>query len=310
MSLFQSPRGLPHLIAAIVIVAMQYSIAGAVPLFEATALVQSGATNQAPVEAIDSSPVSASATHPPNTQGFAGTATAFAGRGEIRTTAQATTAGALPSPFINSLGEGHFVIPITIGGPPGASGTGSLRLSLNGVFNAPLGGISDVAIFGGGPGQLADFFFGNAKLNCINGTTCFSPSLGFPLSDGILTGYTGGPVVLTVPLGREITPGTYDLSVRFGGSAQAGVNLALAGTGFSDFGSTLSFATSGPVFLLPEGFTADSPEGGIFNNLFVGDGAQTPTPEPATILLLGTTAAGLALHRWRQRGTKQPATDD
>jgi hypothetical protein len=35
-----------------------------------------------------------------------------------------------------------------------------------------------------------------------------------------------------------------------------------------------------------------------------------PTPEPTTLLLFGTTAAGLALHRWRQRRTKQTAMDN
>jgi hypothetical protein len=35
------------------------------------------------------------------------------------------------------------------------------------------------------------------------------------------------------------------------------------------------------------------------------DAAPAPIPEPATLLLLGTTMAGLGLARWRQRRRKQ-----
>jgi hypothetical protein len=52
----------------------------------------------------------------------------------------------------------------------------------------------------------------------------------------------------------------------------------------ADFGSTLTFAPSGPVFNLPQGYTANSAGAGIANNLLV--------PEPSSFFL---AAIGLAM---------------
>jgi hypothetical protein len=54
-------------------------------------------------------------------------------------------------------------------------------------------------------------------------------------------------------------------------------------------------------------------DGGLFitDTMSLGGAADfAPTLEPITLLLFGTTAAGLALHRWRQRRTKQTAMGD
>ena len=45
----------------------------------------------------------------------------------------------------------------------------------------------------------------------------------------------------------------------------------------ASFGNTLRFAAGGPVFDLPDGYTIDSPSGGIADNVFV--------PEPSTLSL-------------------------
>jgi hypothetical protein len=62
------------------------------------------------------------------------------------------------------------------------------------------------------------------------------------------------------------------------------------------------------------GLDPNDPTAFITGLTFTGDGQFTGTmepvvtPEPTTLLLFGTTAAGLGLARWRQRRRKQQAT--
>ena len=67
-------------------------------------------------------------------------------------------------------------------------------------------------------------------------------------------------------------------------------NIEILGSGY--FGTAnYSFALGGsPVFILPEGYTANSADGAIVNNYYVGFDPfavdTTPVPEPSTLILL------------------------
>lgn len=99
--------------------------------------------------------------------------------------------------------------------------------------------------------------------------------------------------------------GTFDLALgqaTLGQATTFGLAQVLAITALArnetvnnsgDFMSTATFVTGSPVFVLPEGYTANSVSAGIVNNVYV------PTPEPASVglFLLG----GLALLPRRRR---------
>ena len=69
---------------------------------------------------------------------------------------------------------------------------------------------------------------------------------------------------------------------------------------FSDFTSTLTFPTSGPVFTLPEGATVNSPSALIVNNRFIG-ASPSAVPEPSSIFLVALGLFGLRLGRWTSK---------
>jgi hypothetical protein len=76
------------------------------------------------------------------------------------------------------------------------------------------------------------------------------------------------------------------------GSVHSSDNLA-AGSGFAtaDFSDGLSFSTSGPVFTLPAGFTANSADADIVDNQFGAPPAVPSLGGPAVALLAALVAA-------------------
>jgi hypothetical protein len=118
---------------------------------------------------------------------------------------------------------------------------------------------------------------------------------GAPLlnSSGMLVGWQqiGGLVTPTftvqanVPFSLELALSTF---AEVTGNLRGSFNVS----GNADFGGTLTFAPSGSVFNLPQGYTANSAGAGIVNNLFV--------PEPSSFVLAALGFAGLAAWGWQR----------
>ena len=68
-------------------------------------------------------------------------------------------------------------------------------------------------------------------------------------------------------------------------------------SGTSDFLNTLAFPSSGPVFNLPNGYTASSVQAGIVDNQWI---AATATPAPAGWTILAVCAGLLGIARSRR----------
>lgn len=197
----------------------------------------------------------------------------------------------------------RFVISdLVISGPGEGFVDGSLNLDLSGSLGMNLGPTPGSAVVGSYVqvnGALADSAFFGVVNPCVGNCGGFPPyyAAGILASvagtvNGAAIGGTFPTPTISLPMN---TPFTLSLAL------EVGVNAFSEGTSaFSDFLSTLTFATAGPVFNLPDGLTINSVDGGIVNNRFGSSGPDPdpdpqPVPEPASLLLLGTgmlTAAG------------------
>ena len=114
---------------------------------------------------------------------------------------------------------------------------------------------------------------------------------GSTFEDGLLAGYTGAPTALVtpdvmVPIGTPFVV-VFNLStVVDTRSSNTILGSRRQADASADFDSTFSFPLSGPVFNLPDGFTANSASGLIVNNLWLGIAGPSPVPEPSSLLLV------------------------
>ena len=201
------------------------------------------------------------------------------------------------------------VTPITGAGVSGAGTiTAALRLNLDGSF------VSNPAVGGPGTASFSTKLFLNVRFGFVDPVTHFqggaffagavglSQTLGgpavFDAGSGLLAGYQGGPLPLSVSVGSLPVGVPIDLQVRLGTITEVTAAGDVEFSGGADFYHTLSLPTSGAVLTLPAGYTADSAELNVSGNSFVA------VPEPATWSVVA--AAGLAgfavLRRRRSQG--------
>lgn len=97
-------------------------------------------------------------------------------------------------------------------------------------------------------------------------------------SHGILSGFDGDGVIQSLTFDAPVnTPFTLELSLGVNSGVGVAANQFAILASSTDFGNTLTFATDGPVFNLPGGYTLNSAGANISNNSVV--------PEPSTALL-------------------------
>lgn len=112
---------------------------------------------------------------------------------------------------------------------------------------------------------------------------------------------------VTLPVNRPIAGGlNIGAGMELNASGPDGIALASV-----TYGSSLKFVTDRPVVELPAGFSANSASLRIVDGYYVGSQQVTPVPEPTSLLLLATGAAGLMtkLRRQREAGRKSTSIE-
>jgi len=100
-------------------------------------------------------------------------------------------------------------------------------------------------------------------------------------------------IFFTLPVN---TPLTMTLSLAISSSVTVDFADSFNVSANTDLSNTLTFATDRPVFDLPLGYTVNSAEAGVVENMFV---APLPVPEPAAAWMIGVGLAGLWVRRRR-----------
>lgn len=201
-----------------------------------------------------------------------------------------------PVPFGGEYNAGGYAIAdftdFFIPGTPGTTVPGSVRLHVHGSLAEGTSAGTDgrhlsvntsVQLTINAPGASDGGFITH---NVDNGTP--NP----PIESGLLVGFDGDDTVVTRIFNLPVNE-PFNLSLIL--SAVTNLNYNSNEPTFSmqgnvDFGSTVTFATDGPAFLLPDGFTINSASAGIVDGFYV-------VPAPGGAVLLGLGALGAARRR-------------
>lgn len=193
---------------------------------------------------------------------------------------------------------------------PGFTTTATLNLDISGFFDAHAmsnssglfakgsAGVSVLVNWNGGAPE-----YQGLSSTTVNHNTYPAPPVETTAANNDLTGVT---FPTTISLGPMIVSLNQAYTLRlylaaFTSTQADGFGIADAG-GTSDFGHTLSFPTSGPVFDLPSGYSVSSASADIVDNTWLGTPVSVSlVPLPAAVWLLMPALALLA------RGRPSPA---
>lgn len=199
------------------------------------------------------------------------------------------------------------------------TGTGSESVPVLGALHLALAGSLYGSGLGDGQGPLTAFANGVAEIffeieidgvPAGFGQASYAYNNGSPIEsvDGLLIGHygTGGTIADSITSSQLMIPVGETFSVRVYVNAGADGLVTISGTpadefdsvnglggAVSDFSTTVTFPTSGPVFDLPDGYTLNSPSAGIVNNRLV-------VAEPRVAALLGFASVAALMGRMRR----------
>jgi hypothetical protein len=241
-------------------------------------------------------------------------ASASAAAGQLRLGANSTLnlpTGTFNGANVGAAGNATFSMDFVLSGPQGTTGM-LIPVTFNTVLTGSFGANAS------GAGGMGGVLSGGASAGlCSAAGTCGSSSLGQLYADSgggfSASGVFGGlGVPLASPIYQVHVGDTFTVTMGFDLSTLAFANNFTPGAGsanaFADFIHTLGFPTSGPVFNLPTGgYTVNSLDGTVVNNQFTPVGTVVPTPEPNTLLLMGSGffALGGRIALRRKRALKQ-----
>jgi hypothetical protein len=204
------------------------------------------------------------------------------------------------------------------------TGTGSQSISVLAAMHLAVSGALLGSGLGDSQGPLTAFANGVGQIYFeieINGTAAgygqasYAFNNGSPIEsvEGLLIGHygSGGQISDSITSSQLVIPVGQTFQVRVYVNASARGVVSISGTpadqfdtvsalggGVSDFSTTVTFPTAGPVFDLPAGYTLSSPSAGIVDNRFV-------VPEPGVAALLA--AFVVILGRVRRFASREAA---
>lgn len=220
-------------------------------------------------------------------------ASSYAGAGYLRSISDTSARAFVNGSSAEAGSSASFTIDdLVFSGPGGGSLPTTVTLHLQ--FDGGLDLLTDHDFhYASASGQADVSLTWNSNAHLSGGVA--KDSMGAYTRTGLLANYDPALInmlSIDLPFGGA---GVNSLSLSLSTASHAVSRDPANASSSVQFGNTLKFSTSGPVFDLPVGWTVNSAQGNIVNNQFV---LLASVPEPGS---LGLVLAGLALVAHRHR---------